>query len=172
MRRSSRPRPCIILSVKCWSVCQTSTNKKCSRFHGSAAGPKASFGSLLAAWLSSIQALSSHLESLVMRYAYDQALMRCLISREMSRIPEPPSTMRLTGGRERYCVAFAMILSWKDLRYGSVSISLGRAAHLYEGAMIRGRSGRSSVTSGVAGVKVSVGHAAEALAAGVNVGAT
>lgn len=43
---------------------------------------------------------------------------------------------------------------------------VGSAAHLYAGAMIRGRSGRTVVAWGFVGLKVSAGHAT-ALAAKV-----
>ena len=55
-------------------------------------------------------------------------------------------------------------MDWfQPVRYGSLAMRLGRAFHLYAGAIIRGRSGRTLVDDGLPGLKVSLGQAALAL---------
>ena len=66
----------------------------------------------------------------------------------------------LTGEALKYSVALLKIDWFQPARYGSLAMRLGRAFHLYPGAMSRGRSGRTVVADGVPGLKVSLGQAA------------
>jgi len=58
--------------------------------------------------------------------------------------------------------------SFQAARYGSLAMRFGRAFHLYAGAIILGRSGRTLVAEGFPGLKESLGH--EDLALVENVG--
>ena len=65
-------------------------------------------------------------------------------------------------------MALLKIDSFQNAKYGSLAMRFGRASHLYEGAIIRGRSGRTLVGDGLPGLKVSLGQ--ENLALVENVG--
>jgi len=58
-----------------------------------------------------------------------------------------------------YCEALPKMVSFHPLRYGSLGIKEGRVAHLYAGAMRRGRSERRLVGEGFEGWNGSSGHA-------------
>lgn len=49
-------------------------------------------------------------------------------------------------------------------------MSVGKAAHLYDGAMSRGRSERTLVALGLDGLKGSSGHESDVSVVGLNVG--
>jgi len=51
-----------------------------------------------------------------------------------------------------------MMVSFHPWRYGSFRMRLGRASHLYFGAMMRGRSALASKGLGLVGRKGSAGH--------------